>query len=116
MDAILAVGSSPTPGAWGRWHAQRDGLQILRPLALAHHRCDRPILSDAVDVDLTGPDHPVDVDVAGVAAAALHLFGGDRLAIDEALRLALAECDVARGILVEQGVVEEDPRLAVRGR
>ncbi len=80
----------------------------LGPLALAHHWRDASVLADAVDVDLVRADHPVDVDHRFVAAALVHLFGCDRLAVDEAIRIALTERDVARGVFVEQRVVEQD--------
>src|SRR3569623_151879 len=51
----------------------------LGPLALAHHGGDGAVLADTVDVDLAGAEHPVDVDVGSVAAAAGDLLGGDGL-------------------------------------
>ena len=43
----------------------RDGLCLflVRPFALAHDRFRRAVGIHAVDVDLVGADHPVDVDV-----------------------------------------------------
>ncbi len=40
--------------------------------------------------------------------------GGERGAVDEALRIALAERDMAGGVLVEQGVEEQEPALGDR--
>ena len=63
---------------------------------------------DAVDVDLVRADHPVDMDQALVAALRRDLVRRQLVAVDEAVGIALAERDVAGGILVEQRVVEQD--------
>ena len=81
------------------------------PLALAHHRHAAAVGVDAVDVDLARADHPVDVDQALVAALRRDLLRRQLGAVDEAFRVALAERDVAGGVLVEQRVVEQDAAL-----
>src|ERR1700722_15523599 len=85
-----------------------------RPLALAEHRRASAVRIEAVDVDLVRADHPVDMDHALVAAPLRDLLGRELRAVDEALRVALPERDVAGGVLVEQRV--EEQKAALRNR
>ena len=66
----------------------------------------------AVDVELAGSDHEVDVRRAAVAAGALELLVAHRLAAVERELVGGAERDVARRVLVEERVVEEHARTA----
>ena len=70
----------------------------LGPLALAHNGHDGAIGLDTVDIDLVGADHPVDVNQAGIAALRFDLILAERRPVDEALGVALAERDMARGV------------------
>jgi len=62
---------------------------------------------NAVNVGLVRADHPVDMDKALVATLRRDLFGHQFAAIDKAFRVALTERDVAGGVLVEQGIEEQ---------
>src|SRR5580692_4329296 len=77
------------------------------PLALPEYRHAPAVSVKSVDVDLAGADHPVDVDQAAVSALGCDLLGLQLRSVDEALRVALAERDVAGGILIEQRVEEQ---------
>src|ERR1700738_5060622 len=88
------------------WRAATDQSG---PLALAEYRDAAAVGVNAVDVDFIRTDHPVDVDEALVAALRGDLLWRQSVAIDEAFRIALAERDVAGGVLVEQGVEEQQP-------
>src|SRR5690348_13941802 len=76
--------------------------RLFGPLALAEDGRARAVLGDAVDVDPVGADHPVDVDQALVAALGSDLLRRQFGAADEAFRIALAERDMARGVLIEE--------------
>ena len=72
-----------------------------------------PSCGEPGDLELVRADHEVDVEAADVEAVALLLGGRERI--------RGAERDVARGVLVEQGVVEHgaelpDPALAIDER
>src|SRR6478752_4923118 len=69
------------------------------PVAAAEHRNSLPGCRDAVDFELGRADHEVDV-----RRARVHPL--DVVTLDEE-RKAAAEGDVARGVLVEQRVVED---------
>ena len=71
----------------------------------------RAVGGEAVDVHGGAADHPVDVDEAFVGAEGGELFLGHFFAADEAGGVGLAERDVAGGVLVEEGVPEEDAGL-----
>src|SRR5215469_14443542 len=86
----------------------------LRPLALAEYRHAPAVGIDAVDIRLVGADHPIDMDEALVAALRRDLLRGQLGAVDEALRIALAERDVRRSVLVEQRVEEQEPAFGDR--
>src|SRR5690606_36009027 len=81
------------------------------PLALAEDGDAGAVRLGAVDVDRVGADDPGGVDEALVAAPGGDLVRAQRAAALEALGVALAERDVAGGVLVEEGVVEEEPAL-----
>src|SRR6476661_8972047 len=80
---------------------------LSRPLALAEYGYASAVGVNAVDVGLIRADHPVDMDQALVAALRRNLLRRQPGAIDEAFRIALAERDVAGGVLVEQRVEEQ---------
>src|SRR3984957_12253958 len=84
------------------------------PLALPEYRHASAVRIKTVDIDLARTDHPVDVDQAGIAALRRDLLRRQLRPIDKALRIALTERNVAGGILVEQGIEEQQP--AVRDR
>ena len=86
------------------------------PLALAEHRHPAAVGVHAVDVDLVRADHPVDVDQALVAALRRDLRRRQAAAVEEAFRIALAERDVAGGVLVEQRVEEQTARSSRSAR
>src|SRR5665647_3692256 len=94
-----------------RW---RRPLTMSGPLALAEDRHPAAVGVDAVDVDLVRADHPVDMNQALVAALRGDLLRRQLAAVDKALRIALAERDVAGGVLVEQGVEEQQPAFRDR--
>src|SRR5205823_4891786 len=88
-------------GHSSRWQLPGEVSKYGYPLTLA---------GDAVDVELGRADHEVDVPGALVGALAV-------LVLDQE-REAVAERDVGRRVLVQQGVVEDsleraDPPLAV---
>ena len=87
----------------------REGaLRLSGPLAPAEDRRPPAIRIHPVDVDPVRADHPVDMDHALVAAARRDLVGSELVAVDEALGVALSERDVAGGVLVEQGIEEQE--------
>src|SRR6476469_3615424 len=79
-------------------------VSASRPFALAEHGNAPAVGMDAVDVRLIRADHPVDVDKTLVAALRRDLLGGELVAADATFRIALAERNVAGGVLVEKGV------------
>src|SRR5215210_9114851 len=85
------------------------------PLALSEHGHAPAVGVNAVDVGLVRAEHPVDVNEALVAALRRDLLGGRLAAVDEALRIALPQRDVAGGVLVEQRVEEQQPAFRNRG-
>src|SRR6185437_6402443 len=95
----------PCAGAF-RLKAKLSPLR-RRPLPLAEDRLARAVRADAVDVNLARADHPVHVDEARIAAGRRNLLRAHIREVGEALGIALAERDVARGIFVEEGVVEQ---------
>src|SRR5262249_2654740 len=83
------------------------------PVAVAEHRHAPAGARQTSYVELRRADHEIDVDAAVVDARQVALVDGEREAV--------AERDVARGVLVEQGVVEDraertDTALAVDER
>src|SRR5262245_19357343 len=72
----------------------------LYPLALAHHRLGDAVGPHAVDVELGGSDHEVDVRRAPVPAGCLELAVVHRLAAVEGELVRGAERDVAGRVLV----------------
>src|ERR1700733_7661184 len=107
MAALIAT-TRPTPPA-GRSLQGGSG-----PLAPPEYRHAAAVGIKPVDIDLARTDHPVDVDQAGIAALRRDLLRRQLRPIDKALRIALTERNVAGGILVEQGIEEQQP--AVRDR
>jgi len=87
---------------------------VSGPLALAEYRHTSAVGVKAVDVDLVRADHPVDVYEAVVAALGRDLLGRQFGAVDEAFRITLAKRDVARGVLVEQRIEEQQPAFRNR--
>src|SRR3954462_8764331 len=108
QDLILR--SPPAAGV------SKDGKQdaLLRPFALAKQPDIAAVGENAVDVGLGRADHPVDMDQALVAALRRDLLRRELGAVDEALRVALAERDVRGRVLVEQRVVEQQSALRNR--
>src|SRR5206468_13079523 len=96
------------------WFRFSGSCALLRPLAFAEHWHLAAVGQDAVDVGLGRADHPVDMDQALVAALRGDLLRRELGAVDEALRIALAERDVRSCVLVEQRVVEQQPTLRDR--
>src|SRR5689334_12724694 len=92
----------------------RQKVATSSPLALAEHRNAAAVGMDAVDIGLVRADHPVDVDQALVAALRRDLLRRKFRAVDEAFRITLAKRDVARRVLVEQRV--EEQQAAFRNR
>src|SRR3569832_696910 len=105
--SVLSLRSPPAAGV------SKDGRReaLLHPLALAEHRHLAAVGQNAVDIGLGRADHPVDMDQALVAALRRDLLRRELGAVDEAFRIALAERDVRRSVLVEQRVVEQQPAL-----
>ncbi len=100
---------------------QVHGIVSDTETAHAHSPCRKtgtrlPSGAHAVDVDPVRADHPVDVDEALVAALRGDLLGRELGAVDEAFRIALAERDVAGGVLVEKRVEEQDAALSRSAR
>src|SRR5580693_3185390 len=95
-------------------YGRRFNCAYSRPLALAEYRDAPSVAVNAIDVDFVGADHPVDMDQALVAALRRDLLLGQPGAVDETFRIALAERDMAGGVLVEQGVEEQQPALRDR--
>src|SRR6478752_7588914 len=73
-----------------------------RPFAPAEYGDAAAVGMDAVDIGLVRTDHPVDVDQALVAALGCDLLRRELCTVNKAFRIALAERDVARRVLVEQ--------------
>lgn len=94
------------------------GERRLRPFGprLAEHRHAPAVRVDAIDIDLAGADHPVDMDQALVAALRRDLLRRQVRTIDETFRIALPQRDMAGGVLVEERVVEQDAALRDRRR
>src|SRR6056297_581263 len=84
------------------------------PFALPEHRNARTILAQTVDIGLGPADHPVHMDQAGIAATRGDLVRAEAVATLEALGIALAKCDMARGVFIIERVVEQQPRLRDR--
>src|ERR1700676_1410325 len=87
--------------------ARRAARGPSGPLALPEYGYPPAVGVDTVDVDFIRADHPVDVDEALVAALRGNLLRRQLRTVDEAFRIALAERDVAGGVLVEQRVEEQ---------
>src|ERR1700722_14759021 len=116
MPAV-SWGVSSSQGGCGRgvWRALTAAFEgTLRPPAPAERRGAVAVRIEAVDVDLVRSDHPVDMDHALVAALRRDLIGSELRPVDEALRVALPERDVASGVLVEQRVEEQEAALRDR--
>src|SRR5665811_446239 len=77
------------------------------PLALPEYGHASAVCESTVDVNFIRADHPVDMDQALVAALRGDLLRRQLATVDEAFRIALAERDVAGGVLVEQCVEEQ---------
>ena len=107
-----------------RLNGTDSGIRRRRRTVLRARLLDLPVAAaedghalagggDAVDLELRRADHEVDVRAARVHARSVRLFDEEREAV--------AERDVAGGVLVEQRVVEDgaerpDPPLAVDER
>src|SRR5215218_1969392 len=95
--------------------AQNASLLLFNnPLASAHERLGPAVLCNTIHIHLIGADHPVDMDQALVGSAGGKLLLAHGAAAPDALAVGLAQRDVARGVLVEEGVEEEQPALRDR--
>ncbi len=109
INAAISRHSQANP-PWGTGRDVPDARdRPLRPLPLPEHGHATAVRMHTVDVGPVRADHPVDVDEAAVAALRRDLLGRQRVAVDEALGVALAERDVAGRVLVEQRVEEQQP-------
>ena len=87
---------------------------LINKLPLAHQRLCRAIRQNAVHVQLSRPDHEIDVNTAAIAARAFELVIAHVVSAVQRELVCVAERDVARGVLVEQRVVEQQPGLGNR--
>src|SRR5438552_4951917 len=83
----------------------------LHPFAAPHERLDGAAVEDAVHVEVRRADHEVDVHDAPVAAGALELVIAQCVTRPQRELVRRPERYVARGVLVEERVVEEKARL-----
>ena len=73
----------PIPNPKGLWRGMFSSHRS-DPFALAHERFYVSRCGDAVDVELAGADHPIDVDEAIVRAMGGQLLGGHLVAVAHA--------------------------------
>ena len=90
----------------------RCGKRLTQlPDVVAEDRCRRPVSIQAVDLDLGAADHEVGVDPGDVDPAGEQHVRLEVSDVAEHVREAGAERDVACLVLVEERVVEDEPRL-----
>src|SRR5260370_38323631 len=78
-----------------------------RPLTLAEYGHAPAVGVNAIDVGFIRAGHPVDMDQALVAALRCNLLGRQLGPVDKAFRIALADRNMASGVLIEQRVEEK---------
>src|SRR5207244_2711394 len=88
--------------------------RTLRPFSLPHDRFDGAVARHAVDVEIAGANHEIDVYHAPVAAGTLELFVRHRLAVGEREFVGRPEGDVTGGVFIEERVVKEESGLRDR--
>ena len=90
---------------------EKIGLHLESPFPFAQHRLRLAILAEPVDVQLIGANHEVHMHDAFVAAGCRELLGAHAFTVLKREAIGAADGNVAGGILVEQGVVEQQPGL-----
>ena len=82
-------------------------IRLEGPIAVAENGYALPVCLDAVDVQVLGADHEIDVRGAFVHAALEKFLGAHLQAAFVAIGEALSERKVAAGILVEERAIEK---------
>ena len=82
------------------------GFVSESPVSAAEYRFTAAVGEDAVDIHIRGTDHKVHMYEAVIQSFLLQFFLAHRLAAFEAKRVSFADGEMVGGILIEQGVIE----------
>ena len=88
------------------------GIRLEGPIAVAENRHALSVCFDAVDIQVFGADHEIDVRGAFVDASLKQLLGAHLQASFVAVGETLAERKMAAGVFVEERAVEKHAGIA----